>query len=158
MSAWFSRQYPLSASCKQWTVYEDIVGFVRPALLPIINSLFLLLLWQLWPWREITKIQNVVNNDFARKGFCDYENFFFCHLVERQNSTREAFMNTVFVEFFRWAQRQLQSAIMGTRARVIRDRKFSLVLKRLKNSEKYDVQHAEWDNLFCSVPYHYVIT
>ena len=52
-------------------------------------------------------------------------------------------MNTVFVEFFRWAQRQLQSAIMGTWARVIRDRKFSLVLKRLKNSEKYDVQHAE---------------
>ena len=44
-------------------------------------------------------------------------------------------MNTVFVEFFRWAQRQLQSA-MGTRARVIRDRKFSLVLKRLKKSLK----------------------
>ena len=40
MPAWFSQQYPLSASCKQWTVYEDIVGFVRPALLPIINSLF----------------------------------------------------------------------------------------------------------------------
>ena len=44
---------------------------------PNYQQFILLLLWQLWPWREITKIQNVVNNDFARKGFCDYENFFF---------------------------------------------------------------------------------
>ena len=85
--------------------------------------------------RHKKRIQNVVNNNFARKGFCDYENVYFCHLVERPNSTREALMNTVFVEFFRWAQRQLQSA-MGTQARVIRDRKFSLVLKRLKKSLK----------------------